>query len=408
MASIYKRGKVWWIHYLVGGKVVQKSLKTTNEQTALQKKKRVEGLEATGQLDPPTRIPVATFLETYCGYLKERHTERGYRANISYLRNFFGPICSSLEPGPKKRNGQEIKPERKPDKEEPSSADRRHVSVRFLEDITPAMISHFITQKVDNDDVAPKTANRFREVLHVMFNYAIKHDGFVCPVRGLGNPASAVERRREPAPEIRFLDLKDIAPQLEALKGCAGLHGAVATMIYAGLRREECLWLTRDDVDLDRRVIRVRAKTIDGKAWQPKTKKNRAVPISNALFQILRSHRPRHGVTWFFPSPMGKHWDPDDFSRMLRRINAKAGLAWDCLDFRHTFGSHLAMKGESLYKISELMGNSPDICRRHYAALIPERMKDTVEFAQELKDEPVNAQPAFTVVASKRRKSAGG
>ena len=53
---------------------------------------------------------------------------------------------------------------------------------------------------------------------------------------------------------------------------------------------------------------------------------------------------------------------------MLRRINRKAGLDWHCLDFRHTFGSHLAMKGESLYKISELMGNSPEICRRHYAA----------------------------------------
>lgn len=38
------------------------------------------------------------------------------------------------------------------------------------------------------------------------------------------------------------------------------------------------------------------------------------------------------------------------------------------------------MKGESLFKISELMGNSPDICRRHYAALTPELMRDTVEF----------------------------
>jgi hypothetical protein len=28
------------------------------------------------------------------------------------------------------------------------------------------------------------------------------------------------------------------------------------------------------------------------------------------------------------------------------------------------------------------VGNSPDICRRHYAALIPEEMHDTVEFAK--------------------------
>ena len=38
------------------------------------------------------------------------------------------------------------------------------------------------------------------------------------------------------------------------------------------------------------------------------------------------------------------------------------------------------MKGVSLYKIATLMGNSPEICRRHYAALVPEAMGDAVEF----------------------------
>jgi len=38
------------------------------------------------------------------------------------------------------------------------------------------------------------------------------------------------------------------------------------------------------------------------------------------------------------------------------------------------------MKGESLYKIATLMGNSPEICRRHYAALAPESLIDSVEF----------------------------
>jgi len=38
------------------------------------------------------------------------------------------------------------------------------------------------------------------------------------------------------------------------------------------------------------------------------------------------------------------------------------------------------MKGESLYKIATLMGNSSEIWRRHYAALSPETLTDTVEF----------------------------
>ena len=87
---------------------------------------------------------------------------------------------------------------------------------------------------------------------------------------------------------------------------------------------------------------------------------------------------------WFFPSPNRKRWDPDNFSQDLRKLNTDADLDWSCLDFRHTFGSHLAQKGESLYKIAELMGNSPNICRRHYAALIPELMQNTVDFNKEV------------------------
>ena len=95
-----------------------------------------------------------------------------------------------------------------------------------------------------------------------------------------------------------------------------------------------------------------------------------------------------------FPSPQEKKWDPDNFSRDLRKINRANGLNWSCLDFRHTFGSHLAQKGESLYKISKLMGNSPEICRKHYAALIPEEMTDVVEFTslQNRKDEDDKTQ----------------
>ena len=81
-----------------------------------------------------------------------------------------------------------------------------------------------------------------------------------------------------------------------------------------------------------------------------------------------------------FPSPKGYRYDPDNFSQELKTANDGHGLKWTCLDFRHTFGSQLAMKGESLYKISTLMGNSPEICRRHYAALIPEELADSVEF----------------------------
>lgn len=165
----------------------------------------------------------------------------------------------------------------------------------------------------------------------------------------------------------------------------------IAMYIYAGLRREEALWLTLDDVDLNAGkygIIRIQAKTVNGEFWQLKTKVNMAVPISSALRSYLDKYAPKpSNGRWYFASPKNCKYDPDNFSSDLAHMNRKMGLKWTCLDFRHTFGSMLAMKGESLYKINALLGNSPEICRRHYAALVPETMTDSVEFF-----EPIQAQ----------------
>jgi hypothetical protein len=67
--------------------------------------------------------------------------------------------------------------------------------------------------------------------------YAIKHHGFRSR-RRYPNPAAGVDRRREPAPQIRFLGLEQIDEQLGAVEGHPTIHAMVATYIYAGLRRE--------------------------------------------------------------------------------------------------------------------------------------------------------------------------
>jgi integrase len=253
-----------------------------------------------------------------------------------------------------------------------------------FEAIATAQIVEFVSGQVARRGLAPKTANRYREILTRLFNWAVEQKGIRIP--GDRNPASKVERYRESAPNIRFLTLKQIDEQLDALTDNLKMQAMVATLIYAGLRREELLWLTHDDLDLSagkHGLIRVRAKELHDEAWEPKTKKNRAVPISSRLRHYLDKWRlktEKGKGAWLFPSPAGKRWDPDNFSQDLRAINQDTKLPWGCLDFRHTFGSHLAMKGESLYKISKLMGNSPEICSRHYAALIPEEMGDSVEF----------------------------
>ena len=378
MATIFrKNGKqIWWVSYYHNGKRYRYSLRTADERIARKKLKKLEGELVTNELETKSRTPVGPFLEAFSGHLLATRTHKSYKNDISYLRIFFGPVCKALQPktSHNRHHRSAITG---------NASDRfrgRHVSVKLLEEVTPNVISTFINTRITRDGISPKTANRMREVLHVMFNYAIRQCQFNATEKRYPNPVDAVPRYREEQSVIRFLTLDQIDQQLKVLKVNPTLHAMVATLIYTGVRREELLWLTKEDVDLDSHMIRVCKKTVDGATWWPKTRRNRRVPISSMLQGYLNSFRPRQRPPWFFSSPKGYRWDPDNFSQVLRKINRQHGYPWGCLDYRHTFGSHLAMKGESLFKISELMGNSPEICRRHYAALVPEKMRDTVEF----------------------------
>jgi len=408
MASLLKRGKKYYAQYYLGGKPRRVSLATESLQLAKEKLRQLESSLARGEDSPlPTKTRLPDILDEYVRHIRAVKTAKSAQTDIYYLREAFGEICGELTCTSRKRTEAARKCKLLPGIDNRRRLQR--IEANHMEEIGAAQVSRFIADIVQARGLAPKTANRYREILCRLFNWAMKERGVQMP--GDKNPVASVSRYKEHAPKIRFLTLPQIDEQLAALapvkqeepagkvvqlhtdtKGRARLRRQIRTMvamyIYAGLRREEALWLQMSDIDLragQYGMIRIQAKEVDGETWEPKTKVNRAVPISSSLRQYLDAYRPLATQgNWLFPSPEGHRYDPDNFSQALRVLQNEAGLVWGCLDFRHTFGSHLAMKGESLYKISTLMGNSPEICRRHYAALIPEAMVDTVEFSRHI------------------------
>jgi integrase len=382
MAWLSKRGSLYYIKYwhVARNSSRRISTGTTTYQIAKEKLRQFEGALARGDDSSlPTRTTIPDALTAYVAHIRAVKTAKSAQTDIYYLRDAFGPVCDAVNVTSRKLS---LKAKKRPPK--PGQDRRRKAQVigaDYFEQITTAQIAAFMSGQVASRGLAPKTANRYREILTRLFNWSMTQNGIRLP--GDKNPAARVERYKERAPEIRFLTLKQIDEQLDALAESLQIQTMAAALIYAGIRREELLWLTPDDLDRsagNHGMLRIRAKTIGGENWQPKTKKNRAVPVSARLrFFLDKWELKRPKGTWFFPSPDGKRWDTDNFSSDLRAANQKAKLPWGCLDYRHTFGSQLAMKGESLYKISAIMGNSPKICRRHYAALLPEALVDSVE-----------------------------
>ena len=58
-----------------------------------------------------------------------------------------------------------------------------------------------------------------------------------------------------------------------------------------------------------------------------------------------------------------------------------AGLPWTLLDLRRTFATQLICKPSMNFaRLAALMGNSPEICRRHYGHVSTEELAADVEF----------------------------
>ena len=370
----------WHVVHHVAGQRREWSTKTPNHGIAKQILKKWEYDRLMGQDRRPTETPVVARLQEHAVHLRQqtgRTRKKGPQTDLYRLATWFGPVCDALRANPqqegqsKPNQGRRIK-----------RGDPRYVEplrVVLIEEITTDMVASWLTKLATRRALHGKTLNEYREVLSRFVSWAVRR-GVRMP--GNANPVANVDRYRIESKPIRFLTLDQIDEQIQALDDDLVLRTMVAALIYAGLRLGELLWLTRQDVDLERGYIYIRRKTVLGRTWAPKTRKDRSVPISLALRAYLDAYEPPLDTPWYFTTPNECQWDSDGFGMALRTVNRAVGLRWTALDFRHTFGSHLAMKGESLYKISQLLGNSPAVAQKHYLALLPESLVGSVEFHQ--------------------------
>ncbi|QXE85577.1 tyrosine-type recombinase/integrase [Geomonas nitrogeniifigens] len=373
MAGIYRRGTTYYAMYYIGAKKHRKSLDTDDLKIAKARLRKLEDeLDAGSDTPFPTKTSIPVVLEAYIQHMLSYRDARSVNRDLSPMRIMFGEVCAPL----KVKNRKIAVQARKKVK----SVHLLPLEASCFEALTARIMSEWLAEHMTRNCAAPKTGNRYREILQKMFSWAIDVYGIKFP--GGDNPALKIKRWREGAPVVAFLTLEDIAKQLQVLQDTSQLQVMVAVYIFAGLRREEAMWLQKNDVDLEVGFIRIHSKVVLGRSWQPKNGKNRVIPISSELRAYLENYTPRASDgDWFFPSPGGRWWDPDNFSgRALAPVNKANGLRWGCDEFRHTFGSQLAMAGTALQKISKLMGNSVQICERHYIALLPDSLIDCVEF----------------------------
>ena len=237
MASLTKRGRVYYARYWLGQKQRQVCLHTRSYPMAKEKLRQLESSLAQGssELPLPSKTPIADVISAYVQHVRAAKTKNTAKSELYYLRDIFGPLCPDLEPvyGSKKSTRGKIQ-----------SPQGGYLAARSFESITTAQIVTFILNRMKDRGLSPKTCNHYRAILSRLFSWATSQYGIKMP--NDVNPAAKVERYRERARTIRFLTLPQIDEQLAALESDPLIQTMVAIYIYAGLRREEALWLTRN------------------------------------------------------------------------------------------------------------------------------------------------------------------
>lgn len=324
MASIWKpRGsKNFYVSYYIGTKQVRRSLKTPDRETALEFQAEIQLRLARKDLGLPCDWEVGDFFRKYLAYAEPRKTLRSFQRDRTAIK-LFGQFLASQ-------------------------------GVSILSQITAKSLDDYMTWR--RSYAAPATVNRDINTLLAALNVAVKW--------GYLRQAPKVSKFRVPEIAYRFLSFEEVRRLLEGAREHP-LYPLIASAYYAGLRAGELMNLTWEDVHLDPGWIQVRNKP----AWTTKSYKNRSVPLSRKLGRILEN-TPRISPLCFPRNERGEKHYQVELDRSFKRLTTSLGLSCRLKDLRETFGSHLAAKGVSLYKISRWLGHaSLQVTERHYAHL---------------------------------------
>ena len=190
-----------------------------------------------------------------------------------------------------------------------------------------------------------------------------------------GNPVKGVKMPTIQNERTRFLTREEAERLLKALSEMTrpDLHDMALLSLHTGMRAGEIFKLKGNDLDFQNNIIRI----VDAK-----NKKTRHAYMTKTVREMLLKRKPEAPENFVFPDRNGKKIV--SISQSFPKIIKKLGFNKNVIDdremvtfhsLRHTFASWLAMQGESLITIRDLLGHKTTAMTERYAHLIPDHKR---------------------------------
>lgn len=320
MATVYRRGKTWWVRFQWNGQEVRRSARTTLKGEAREYLQRLQ--DQYRALDTGGK-PRATFDEAAILYITEilpgktEATVASYQQSLRVLAAEFGG--------------------------------------RFLDQIDRKAIAAFEAKQAKR--IGASKLKHYRAALSGVFKVAMRHDLAEANPCRLLEPITVNNARHRYLKPAEWTALRLALPEP---------HRSIAEIsTRRGMRCGEILSLRWENVDFARDEISI---------YQTKNHKPRVIPLEDAR-PILQAHSPKsRGLV--FSTPKGL---PLSVSEVTRKVNAVArelGLAdFTFHDLRHTYASWYVQDGGDLYRLQLLLGHKTPAMTQRYAHLMVDHLR---------------------------------
>ena len=125
--------------------------------------------------------------------------------------------------------------------------------------------------------------------------------------------------------------------------------------------------------------LRIRATRWKDREDTPKGGRERIVPLSRDALSALKAHR--HLRTYVFDHKDGRPFSHSEVKSVVPRACRAAGLGKRLTThgLRHTFASHLVMRGTALLVVKELLGHADLSMVLRYAHLAPNITREAIQ-----------------------------
>lgn len=338
MATIFKKKGVWYLDYYLHGQRKRKCLKTSSKRMAKLALNDLEVKLAKNDIGLMVKeINVDEFFKEFLEYQKPRISPQSYKRMETVTRVHLLPFF------------------------------KKH-HIKNINDITSWLIEKYINERTKK--VKESTANYEIGIIKNMLNNAVKW-GYLAT-----NPATSVKflkvKNKKPP---RYLTIEEINALLKACKG--QLYYMVLVGLHTGMRSGEICQLEWEDIELKKGIITV---VNDGERTT-KSNRTRFVPVNEELLTALEQYgkKKKERVGRLFKKRNGRLMTVHQFWVNLRNAYARAGIKGaNVHTLRHTYASHLVMKGVDIYTVGKLLGHSKVQTTQIYAHLAPDHLKSAV------------------------------